>query len=325
MRLILKYKNQIVSIGLIPIIITLIGLHFFPNTQMLGIGFTLSVVMMIYNIWKMKDLNFFLLLGTLGIGLCFFLRLFWGYKYVPVNTITPTLELSLLVFTFLYNTAPEIYNGIVKRLGFKNCKSYQLETTIILAMSSIHLIVIYFIGYFDSNWIYKNSFIIFNVIPVSIYITCFIINVTGIRIAAKINAQNSIDRIALVCNGKIFLTKNKRSILDLPYQKISQATKNVDLDSLSLIGSIKELVKTKEKPRLIMRYSKEYGCGCKMDFNLYVLPLKNESDVKNNSGSFCPIEEIEKHPELYSNNLVKEYISLKNAADRWKDFYSTCK
>ena len=33
----MNLKNKIVSIGLLPIIITLIGLHFFPNTEMLGV------------------------------------------------------------------------------------------------------------------------------------------------------------------------------------------------------------------------------------------------------------------------------------------------
>ena len=83
----MNLKNKIVSIGLLPIIITLIGLHFFPNTEMLGVGLFMSLIMLAYNIIKMKDLNFFLLLGTLGIGTCFVLRLFWGYKYVPLNTM----------------------------------------------------------------------------------------------------------------------------------------------------------------------------------------------------------------------------------------------
>lgn len=39
MKLILKYRNKIVSLGLLPIIATLICLHFFQNTIVLGIGF----------------------------------------------------------------------------------------------------------------------------------------------------------------------------------------------------------------------------------------------------------------------------------------------
>lgn len=328
MRLILKLKNKIVSIGLIPIIITLIGLHFFPNTIMLGTGFVLSIIMLIYNIVKMKDLNFFLLLGALGIGLCFFLRLIWGYKYVPLNTITPTLELSLLAFTFLHNTAPEVYNGIIKYLGIKNCFSYKLETKIIIILSSIHLLFIYFISYFNFEWGYQNRFIIFNVIPVSIYIICFIINVTGIRIAAKFDPRykiNSIIRIAIVYNGKIFLSEKEGSVWDLSSEIIADAYDTLDKYEKKAVKAVKKLITTAERPRLIIRYTDNCECGCKINVSLYILPLKNKENLKKSSGHFFSFDEIEKHPELYSKNLVKEFISLKNAAEMWKDFYSTCK
>ena len=166
----MNLRNKIVSIGLLPIIITLIGLHFFPNTEMLGVGLLLSLIMLTYNIIKMKDLNFFLLLGTLGIGTCFVLRLFWGYKYVPLNTITPTVEFSLMTFAFIYHTAPELYKDIVSKLGIRICFSYKFETKIIIVLSSVHLIILYIIKTLNHNWSPEGRFFMINVIPVSIYI-----------------------------------------------------------------------------------------------------------------------------------------------------------
>lgn len=109
MKLILKYRNKIVSLGLLPIIATLICLHFFQNTIVLGIGFIVCLGLLLYGIVRLKDLNFFLLLGSIGIGSCFVLRLFTGYKFIPYGSITPILELLLLIVAFIHITAPEIY------------------------------------------------------------------------------------------------------------------------------------------------------------------------------------------------------------------------
>jgi hypothetical protein len=83
MNLLLKYKDKIVSFGLLPIIITLIGIHLFPTTAMLGTGLAISIAGLLYDVLRLKGLNFFLLQGTIGIGVCFLLRLFKFYK---INT-----------------------------------------------------------------------------------------------------------------------------------------------------------------------------------------------------------------------------------------------
>lgn len=109
MEFLLKHKDKIVSFGLLPTIITLIGLHFFPTTEMLGVGLVISITALLYDIFHLKGLNFFLLQGTIGIGLCFFLRVFYGYQYVPLNGITPALEFMLLIFASIHVIAPDIY------------------------------------------------------------------------------------------------------------------------------------------------------------------------------------------------------------------------
>ena len=53
MKLILKYRNKIVSLGLLPIIATLICLHFFQNTIVLGIGFAVCVGLLLYGIIRL--------------------------------------------------------------------------------------------------------------------------------------------------------------------------------------------------------------------------------------------------------------------------------
>ena len=95
MNLLLKYKDKIVSFGLLPIIITLIGIHLFPTTAMLGTGLAISIAGLLYDVLRLKGLNFFLLQGTIGIGVCFLLRLFTGYDYIPKNSLTPFHAVSM--------------------------------------------------------------------------------------------------------------------------------------------------------------------------------------------------------------------------------------
>ncbi len=116
MNLLLKYKDKIVSFGLLPIIITLIGIHFFPTTAMLGTGLAISIAGLLYDVLRLKGLNFFLLQGTIGIGICFLLRLFTGYDYIPKNSLTPSLEFMLLICAFIHVTAPEIYRNFFKKV-----------------------------------------------------------------------------------------------------------------------------------------------------------------------------------------------------------------
>lgn len=117
MEFLLKHKDKIVSFGLLPTIITLIGLHFFPTTEMLGVGLVISITALLYDIFHLKGLNFFLLQGTIGISLCFFLRVFYGYQYVPLNGITPALEFMLLIFAFIHVIAPDIYFSCSRNYG----------------------------------------------------------------------------------------------------------------------------------------------------------------------------------------------------------------
>ena len=125
MNLLLKYKDKIVSFGLLPIIITLIGIHFFPTTAMLGTGLAISMAGLLYDVLQLKGLNFFLLQGTIGIGICFLLRLFTGYDYIPENSLTPSLEFMLLICAFIHITAPEIYRNFLRKwLLIPFCNTY---------------------------------------------------------------------------------------------------------------------------------------------------------------------------------------------------------
>lgn len=317
----MNLRNKIVSIGLLPIIITLIGLHFFPNTEMLGMGLLLSMIMLTYNIIKMKDLNFFLLLGTLGIGTCFFLRLFWGYKYVPLNTITPTVEFSLMAFAFIYYSAPELYKDIISKLGIRICFSYKFETKIIIILSSIHLLLLYIIKTLNHDWSPEGRFFMINIVPVSIYIICLIVNTLGIHFVAKIEkSRHNIIRIAPVCNGKLLLSqKNTTShIWDIPIERNLEGT--LDDSKKYATKTTKRILGTNVQPRFILQYTEECSCGICNNVLLFILPLKTESDIKLD-GKFFNFEDIENNILQINPCIKKELEHLRDAASLWKEFY----
>lgn len=318
----MNLRNKIVSIGLVPIIITLIGLHFFPNTEMLGVGLALSIIMLGYNILKMKDLNFFLLLGTFGIGTCFFLRLFWGYKYVPLNTITPTVEFSLMIFAFIYYSAPELYKDVVSKLGIRVCFSYKFETKIIIILSSVHLLLLYIIKTLNHDWSIEGRFFMINVVPVSIYIICLIVNTLGIHIVAKIEkSRQNIIRIAPICNGKLLLSQKNipsNKVWDIPIERNFEG--NIDDCRKYAVKTAGRFTTNDVQPRLILQYGEECSCGIQNNILLFILPIKDKKDIKI-EGRFIGFDEIDKNSLQLNTHIKKELEHLKDAASLWKDFY----
>lgn len=223
MNLLLKYKDKIVSFGLLPIIITLIGIHLFPTTAMLGTGLTISIAGLLYDVLRLKGLNFFLLQGTIGIGVCFLLRLFTGYEYIPKNSLTPSLEFMLLICAFIHVTAPEIYRNFLKKFHLNFTSSYLLEAKIIVIFSSIHLIILFFLYNKLIPFSPENNFGIIYLIPTLIYVICLVINIVGIQIAATQSPREQhIIRIVPICNGKIYLTPHAENttIWDAPIKTL---------------------------------------------------------------------------------------------------------
>lgn len=324
MNLLLKYKDKIVSFGLLPIIITLIGLHIFPTTTMLGIGLGISIVGVLYDVLRLKGLNFFLLQGTIGIGLCFLLRLFTGYEYIPHNSLTPTLEFMLLVCAFIHITAPELYRNFLKKFHLNFTSSYLLEARLIVILSSIHLLILFALHNKLTPFSPENNFGIIYLIPTLIYILCLVINIIGIQIAATQSPQEQhIIRIIPICNGKIYLTphvKNAttwdapiKSLFEGPLRKSQQHAKHIILKSHK--GSIAH---KKVHPRLILSYRTQ---GLIPAFiQLYILPVSQENELTFPGGRFFECEDIKNNPEFFSHELMIECERLQLVAQVWKEF-----
>lgn len=328
MNLLLKYKDKIVSFGLLPIIITLIGIHFFPTTAMLGTRLAISIAGLLYDVLRLKGLNFFLLQGTIGIGICFLLRLFTGYDYIPKNSLTPSLEFMLLICAFIHVTAPEIYRNFLRKFHLNFTSSYLLEAKIIVIFSSVHLIVLFFLYNKLIPFSPENNFGIIYLIPTLIYVICLVVNIIGIQVAAANSPQEQhVIRIIPICNGKIYLaphSKNKSiwdapiaSLFEGPLRKSQRYAKHlVKKHQQNLLRSL--YTKKKSLPRLILSYRAQ---GIAPAFTqLYILPVSHEDEFKLTEGCFFTCEEIKQNPEKFSNELRIECERLQMVAQVWKEF-----
>lgn len=327
MNLLLKYKDKIVSFGLLPIIITLIGIHFFPTTAMLGTGLAISIAGLLYDVLRLKGLNFFLLQGTIGIGICFLLRLFTRYDYIPQNSLTPSLEFMLLVCAFIHVTAPEIYQYFLKKFHLNFTSSYLLEAKIIVIFSSIHLLILFFLYNELIPFSPENNFGIIYLTPTLIYVICLIINIVGIQIAATQSPREQhIIRIVPICNGKIYLTPHEgdtiiwdapiTSLFDGPLRKsLLQAKKLIKTHQTPISHTIH---KKKKEPRLILSYRTQGSTPAFIQ--LYILPVNHEDEFKFSKGYFFTCEDIKQNPEKFSNELRIECNRLHMAAQTWKEF-----
>lgn len=331
MRLILKYRNKIVSLGLLPIIATLICLHFLPNTAVLGISFVVCFAFLLYGILRIRDLNFFLLLGCIGIGACFILRLFTGYQFVPYGSITPILELLLLIVAFIHITAPEIYKGLQEQLHLRNCFSFVFEAKTIVILSTLHLLTLLFTEYIGKILSEEAFFFMLYGVPVIIYIVCLLINIIGIQLALQDNFRYSLVRIAPVCDGKIYLerkmlfdddSEDTSAVWDIPLESSFEGPLDKS-DRYARKITKKMGFSPKTTPRLILSYQNHNGCAtCKQRVSLYILPMSDVEELKSDSrGRFFSFEEIKAAKQHeYSPALLSELGQLEIAAQMWKEF-----
>ena len=327
MNLLLKYKDKIVSFGLLPIIITLIGIHIFPTTTMLGIGLGISIGGMLYDVLRLKGLNFFLLQGTVGIGICFLLRLFTGYEFIPHNSLTPTLEFMLLVFAFIHITAPELYRNFLKRFHLNFTSSYLLEAKLIVILSSIHLIILFALQHELTPFSPKTNFGIIYLIPTLIYLLCLGINIIGIQIAASQSPKEQhLIRIIPIYNGKVYLTpypKNAmtwdapiKSLFEGPLRKSQQHARQIALQHQPTKKKTPSL--KKDYPRLILSYRMPNFLPTFVQ--LYILPINHENELALPGGQFFACEDIKRNPEKFSHELLIECERLQLVAQVWKEF-----
>lgn len=319
------YKGLLVSLGLLPLLITLVGLHFFPATLMLGIGLGIGITAILLNIIYLKDINFFLLVGSISIGLYFLFRLFTGYEYIPDKCNTPVLELLMFTFCFIYLTLPDYYRKFHMAIHLRSKRNYTLEAGIIVVLSAIHLIILAILQ--EQNLLDNPRVFLVAVylVPILIYLFCITVNIIGINMAAREEGFYNIIRIAPLWNGKIYLcphtdVNNWKTVWDVPVEEwLEDPFRNLEHYS-TLLGR-KIVRKGSMTPRFILRYRQSPAPHSLQTVHLYILPLKTEQELSLKKGRFFDFEELRTGEILLSDFLQEELEHLDLAASMWKEFY----
>ncbi len=132
-------------------------------------------------------------------------------------------------------------------------------------------------------------------------------------------------RIAPVCNGKIYVAPRRAADgenlqWDLP---IEESVEHVSTKSDKVAHKIKEKyqshIHTDASPRFCVQH-KSATTGDAVVY-LYVLPLKQEDEIRFNHGKFVSAEEIDSGGNEYSHTLQNECMLLGMAAELWDDYY----
>lgn len=133
-------------------------------------------------------------------------------------------------------------------------------------------------------------------------------------------------RIAPVCNGKIYVVPHQSNqmgnyYLDIPIQEQIHGNPT---NSGKAVQKIKERFHlhfhTNEQPRFCVQY-KMRAEQQEVVF-LYILPLKEEEEIRFSNGQFMTSEEIQANEQSFSPYLQKESELLGMAAELWNDFYT---
>ena len=322
----LRHRDEIVSLGLLPIIATLVGLHFLPTLLTLGLGVAVSVAGQVYALTRHNALNLFLLQGTTAITLCFLIRLFTGENLLPDGSVTTTLEVTLLVLAFLHITTGDLYQHVQRRLHLKCRSTYRLETAIIVTLSSLHLLTVALLHHAGMLEGAAASYFIVYIPPIAIYIICFTVNAIGLRLALDDSITRGVIRIAPVRDGQICLKKQSDLTYDLPIEQDAEGTpesvRHIAVQLMSRHAGNHSI-----KPRLILRHRVNDSLGAKL-IELYIYPHRSKDDFKAEDSRFFSFDEIRRDKAQFSKTLLHELPSLEMAAQMWQQYFkdndSTC-
>lgn len=327
MKSLLKCNYTIMSIGLIPTIISMILCIFLPDAYVLygcSIG---SILYILYRLIKrpVYQPNIVLVHGTLALIICSVIKGVGGDVLIPDRTVPLTLEILILSFSLLYFIIPSIYNKTFSYFHYKISAFNFWAIQMIAALSAIHLFISCAIYLFFRPLSYSTLYIMTHILPPLVYILCIIVNYVYVKAIVHVCMKLPFLRIAAICNGKIYVhPRNERGEepgkLDVPiedYFNIGQT--NPDSHAQEVVNSYKNSLKGNVEPRFSLKHMIKYK-GQNKTVLLYILPLEEENQIHFKDGKFVSAEEIALEEDKYSTSLMSELDHLKLVAQTWQEF-----
>lgn len=324
MKLVLKFRDFLMSTGLIPCIVCMIFCIFFQDATVL---YVCSIASYLYGLYRILYPSIFhpnlvMLHGTVALCIAALIKWLTEDMLIPDQTVPITLEILILCFSLLQLILPDLYiRRSHNRIPFM---LNSLAVQIIVILSAIHLFITCVIYLFFSPLSHRALYILTHILPPVVYIACIAVNYAYLKILSLRYERMPLLRIAPICNGKIYVTprgcqKEEAGKWDIPIEDcIHYNETNID-KYIQEIGD-KCQKHTGLEARFSLKHLIKTDSGVQKTIMLYVLPLKKENQIHVEGGKFVTPEEIEKNACQYSTLLQKEISHLSLAARMWKEF-----
>lgn len=321
MKSFFKYKDLIMSTGLIPIIVCMIFCQFVQDAFVLYSCSAASLVYMLYRTVKptLNRPNWVLVHGTLALIVLSFIKAISKDQLIPEQTVPITLEILFLCFSLFFLIVPDCYDRLYPDKTFSILN--RLETKAIVILSGIQLLTYSLIYLFFSPLSHKALYAMMHIFPPLCYLLCLVANYILVKAFCSIFLNMPVLRIIPVCNGKIYVIHNKEfNQWDTPLEDCMDARQiDRDLYAKEIMERYREHLDDEPSPRFCLKHLVK---NPPMDntFLLYILPLNDERQIHFNGGKFVTPEEIEETPKSYSYYLREEINHLKVAARMWEEY-----
>lgn len=310
------YSKYILSFGLLPVIGTLALIHFFPVLPVLAGGLALSLLWTALSLAGRRAPNLFLLQGTLALLYCLAAGCLLPRPLSAV-AVGLAIEFLLMVASLLHLTLHYLPRVAAAPQHPAKHDAYRLETTFIALLSVLHW------GMLTAHpaWVGPTA----TAAPLLIYIGCIAVNSAGIRCAWRTCPMRHVVRIAPVCNGKIYLTRQQTgdwssAVWDLPLESRYQGpVEQSDRHARRTLQTL--LKKPRIHPRLILRQMVDNTLGTDKDIvSVYIYPMRQPNEFKTSNGRYFSFEELRTLSDRLGRLLPQELERLQMAAEIWHTY-----
>ncbi len=326
MRDIRIYKDFVLCTGLMPIIVGMVLCAFFPDTIILYICSIIALARCAFQFFRPDRLEF----NTLSLHAAFSLtalavaKTIGGNGWLPEDSVPITLEILMLCLSLLYLLTASYYSRFLGKFGFNVGINNYWATLSVIAPTFIHLFLLGIIyAVFESlsdNWAH---FLVCFTPPLA-YIAAIRMNFSAMNRCMKDVGTTPIIRVAAVCNGKVYVTpaSNEKDYMDFPIQEVCLAPHTTIEHTIRHIQEkYQPHLKEKADLRFSLKYLFDTPFGTSVTVLLYVLPLKDESDIHFEDGRFVsPAEITEDTDKRFSLFLKKEAEHLEMVVEMWKTY-----
>lgn len=351
------------SLGYIPVIISIVLCEFITQDTAIYIGTGIGMLYSYYSMHRkgVRIPNFILFIST-GMLILLSLAALIPGDHVPHGALPLTLEVSILIpMLILFLHKKRFINYFLKkkevcskRLFAQGAESSIVSAHIILILGVIHFVVIS-LGIFISHPMGNPAkWIIFNLMPPSLFILCIILNQIGIHYFNRwlahteyvpiVNTQgdvigkmmaaealnyknayiNPVVRIAVVSHGMLFLSPRPQTAI------LDRGKTDIPMECYlgygeSLAEGCRRILRTtlpaaeSLKPTFSIMYHFENAVTNRLVY-LFVLEVEDDAILRQphfKGGKLWQFQQIEQNlgQNFFSECFEEEYEHLKNVID----------